>query len=94
MTHSLQAFQDSLLPGATPQVSGKVTLSVSLLCEAGPTEVKIARRQSRDITEAVIPGVVCDLEEDPGSGGSRPRAAHPEGASVKVLRLEQLVFGG
>lgn len=82
----LQAFQDSFLPGATPQVSWKLALSVSLLCEAGPTEVKTARRQSGDFTEAVIPGVVCDLE-DPGSGGSHPRAALPEGGSSKGLEV-------
>jgi hypothetical protein len=48
--------------------------------------VKRAGRQTQDFTEAVIPGVVCDLE-DPGSGGSQPRAALPEGASSKGLEV-------
>lgn len=70
----------NFLPAATPQVS------ISLLSKAGPTEVKIARRQSGEVTETVIPGVACDLE-DPGSSGSQPRAAFPEGASSKGLEL-------
>lgn len=78
--------QGSFLPGATPQASWKLTRSISLLCKAGPTEVKQVGKQSGDFTEAVIPGVVCDLE-DPGSGGSQPRAALPEGASSKGLEV-------